>query len=60
VGLDKDTNKELLFKHIQGSGDAGTQFKELQQAWITPITTSKRMVSRTMIKMRTRLEFGTV
>jgi len=31
VGLDRDTNKELLLKHIRANGDKGTPFKELEQ-----------------------------
>lgn len=31
VGLDRDTNKELLLKHISKNGSKGTPFKELQQ-----------------------------
>lgn len=31
VGLDKDTNKALLLKHIRQNNDVGTPFKELQQ-----------------------------
>ncbi len=31
VGLDRDTNKELLLKHIRENGKEGTQLKELQQ-----------------------------
>lgn len=31
VGLDRETNKELLIKHIQDSGSEGAPFKELQQ-----------------------------
>lgn len=31
VGLDRDTNKELLVKHIHNQEPEGTQFKELQQ-----------------------------
>ena len=31
VGLDRDTNKELLLKHIRENSDVGTPFKELQQ-----------------------------
>ncbi len=31
VGLDRDTNKELLMKHIRMNGDKGTPLKELQQ-----------------------------
>lgn len=31
VGLDRETNKELLLKHIRESGEYGTPFKELQQ-----------------------------
>lgn len=31
VGLDRETNKELLMKHIRKSGAKGTPFKELQQ-----------------------------
>ena len=28
VGLDRETNKELLLKHIRANGDNGTPFKE--------------------------------
>jgi ATP-dependent DNA helicase RecG len=31
VGLDRETNKELLLKHIRESGDKGTPLKELRQ-----------------------------
>ena len=31
VGLDRETNKELLVKHIQDCGSEGAPFKELQQ-----------------------------
>jgi ATP-dependent DNA helicase RecG len=31
VGLDRDTNKQLLYKHIKENGKAGTPFGELQQ-----------------------------
>ena len=31
VGLDRDTNKELLLKHIRENNKVGTPFKELQQ-----------------------------
>lgn len=31
VGLDRDTNKELLLKHIRKNGERGTPFRELQQ-----------------------------
>lgn len=31
VGLDRETNKELLLKHIRKNGTKGTPFKELQQ-----------------------------
>ena len=31
VGLDRETNKELLVKHICNQGSGGTQLKELQQ-----------------------------
>ena len=31
VGLDRETNKELLYKHIHESGKSGSPFKELQQ-----------------------------
>lgn len=31
VGLDRETNKELLLKHIRKNGSKGTPFKELQQ-----------------------------
>lgn len=31
VGLDRETNKELLLKHIRNNGGKGTPFRELQQ-----------------------------
>ncbi|MCL2443339.1 MAG: hypothetical protein FWD13_07730 [Treponema sp.] len=31
VGLDRETNKELLLKHIKSNGKKGTPFMELQQ-----------------------------
>lgn len=31
VGLDRDTNKELILKHIRKNGKKGTPFKELEQ-----------------------------
>jgi len=31
VGLDRETNKELLLKHIKEMGSIGSQFRELQQ-----------------------------
>ena len=31
VGLDRETNKELLLKHIRNNGSKGTPFRELQQ-----------------------------
>lgn len=31
VGLDRDTNKALLLKHIRKNNEVGTPFKELQQ-----------------------------
>ena len=31
VGLDRETNKELLLKHIRQNNAVGTPFKELQQ-----------------------------
>ena len=31
VGLDRDTNKELLLKHIGHNGNKGTPLQELQQ-----------------------------
>ena len=31
VGLDRNTNRELLLKHIRSSGEKGAQYKELQQ-----------------------------
>jgi len=31
VGLDRETNKELVFKHIKKNGTEGTPLKELQQ-----------------------------
>lgn len=31
IGLDRDTNKELLLKHIRKNNTVGTPFKELQQ-----------------------------
>lgn len=31
IGLDRETNKELLLKHIRKNGSKGTPFRELQQ-----------------------------
>ena len=31
IGLDRETNKELLLKHLRENGAEGTQFRELQQ-----------------------------
>ena len=31
IGLDRETNKELLLKHMRENGTVGTQFRELQQ-----------------------------
>jgi ATP-dependent DNA helicase RecG len=31
VGLDRDTNKELILKHIRKNGKKGTPFRELEQ-----------------------------
>lgn len=31
IGLDRETNKELLLKHLRENGVEGTQFRELQQ-----------------------------
>jgi len=31
AGLDRDTNKELLLKHIRKNGDKGTKFSEFEQ-----------------------------
>ncbi|MDD4295363.1 MAG: ATP-binding protein [Ruminiclostridium sp.] len=31
VGLDRDTNKELILKHIRKNGEKGTPFNELEQ-----------------------------
>lgn len=31
IGLDRDTNKELLMRHIRQNNETGTPFKELQQ-----------------------------
>lgn len=31
VGLDRDTNRELLLRHIRKNGGKGTPFRELQQ-----------------------------
>jgi len=31
VGLDRETNKELILKHIRKNGTEGTPLKELQQ-----------------------------
>jgi ATP-dependent DNA helicase RecG len=31
VGLDRDTNKELILKHIRKNGEQGTPFRELEQ-----------------------------
>jgi len=31
IGLDRETNKELIIKHLRKNGAKGTQLKELQQ-----------------------------
>jgi len=31
VGLDRETNKELILKHIRKNGNEGTPLKKLQQ-----------------------------
>ena len=31
IGLDRDTNKELLLKHIRENGEKGTPFREFEQ-----------------------------
>ena len=41
VGLDRETNKELLLKHIRESGDAGAPFKELRQ--VLPSLTDRQI-----------------
>ena len=34
VGLDRDTNKELLLKHIRSNGKSGTPLKELYRSFL--------------------------
>ena len=41
VGLDRETNKELLLKHIRESEDAGAPFKELRQ--VLPSLTDRQI-----------------
>ena len=41
VGLDRETNKELLLKHIRESGGAGAPFKELRQ--VLPSLTDRQI-----------------
>ena len=41
VGLDRETNKELLLKHIRESGEAGAPFKELRQ--VLPSLTDRQI-----------------
>ena len=49
VGLDRDTNKELLLKHIRENNDVGTPFKELQQ--VLPALTRGR-IQALMIELK--------
>lgn len=49
VGLDRDTNKELLLKHIRESGREGTPFRELQQ--VLP-SQSRRQIQMLLSELR--------
>ncbi|MCL2758956.1 MAG: putative DNA binding domain-containing protein [Treponema sp.] len=49
VGLDKETNKELLLKHIKSNGKKGTPFNELQQ--VLP-SHSRRQIQKLLIELR--------
>ena len=49
VGLDRDTNKELLLKHIRQNNDVGTPFNELQQ--VLP-SLSRNQIQRLMKELK--------
>lgn len=49
VGLDRDTNKELLLKHIRESENEGTPFRELQQ--VLP-SQSRRQIQMLLSELR--------
>ena len=49
VGLDRDTNKELLMKHIRESGNDGTPLRELQQ--VLP-SQSRRQIQLLLSELR--------
>ena len=49
VGLDRDTNKELLLKHIRQNNEVGTPFKELQQ--VLP-SQSRSQIQKLMRELR--------
>jgi ATP-dependent DNA helicase RecG len=49
VGLDKETNKELLLKHIKSNGKKGTPLNELQQ--VLP-SHSRRQVQELLSELR--------
>jgi len=49
LGLDKETNKELLVKHIKSNGKKGTPFKELQQ--VLP-SHSRRQIQELLNELR--------
>ena len=50
VGLDRDTNKELLLKHIRQNNEVGTPFKELQQ--VLP-SQSRSQIQKLLRELRT-------
>ena len=50
VGLDRDTNKELLLKHIRQNNEVGTPFRELQQ--VLP-SQSRSQIQKLLRELRT-------
>ena len=54
VGLDRDTNKELLLKHIRENNAVGTPFKELQQ--VLPGLSRKRQSGISQSDVRNVIE----
>ena len=50
VGLDRETNKELLLKHIKSNGKKGTPFMELQL--VLP-SFSRRQIQELLSELRT-------
>jgi len=48
-GLDKETNKELLFKHLRDNAKNGSKFSELQQ--VTPFL-SRSQVQKLLIELK--------